>query len=297
MLIGRTQDAPLTGRTSYALPFRSQAYGRGKWPRARLSAGALLALMLLSLGVAQAENRDIARRRATQRLSFTDAQIADGFFKTALGAELSINKESDRIRKYVQPVRVYVDSRAKPDRRSQVASVIADIGTRIAHLDIAMASRSEDANVTVVLVRNRDLRKTIRSIFGRRQEARIQHSLDPQCLSGLAKDASFRIQRSEVIIPADAGEFVFYDCAYEEILQSLGPIRDDSSVPWTMFNDDVQMGFFDVYDQILLNVLYHPLVRPGMTAADVRAVLPEVLPQVRAFVAKRNRLPKKLPRR
>jgi hypothetical protein len=58
-----------------------------------------------------------------------------------------------------------------------------------------------------------------------------------------------------VILPVDAGEFTFYDCAYEELLQALGAINDDRSVPWTMFNDDVQMGFFDVYDQYLLNVL------------------------------------------
>jgi hypothetical protein len=41
-----------------------------------------------------------------------------------------------------------------------------------------------------------------------------------------------------------ADEFTFYDCAYEELLQGPGPINDDSSVPWTMFNDDIQMGFF-----------------------------------------------------
>ena len=65
----------------------------------------------------------------------------------------------------------------------------------------------------------------------------------------------------------DAGDFIFYDCAYEEMLQSLGPINDDESVPWTMFNDNVQMGFFDVYDQYLLNMLYHPRIRPGMNRA------------------------------
>ena len=58
-----------------------------------------------------------------------------------------------------------------------------------------------------------------------------------------------------MILPVDAGEFTFYDCAYEELLQALGAINDDRSVPWTMFNDDVQMGFFDVYDQYLLNIL------------------------------------------
>ena len=70
---------------------------------------------------------------------------------------------------------------------------------------------------------------------------------------------------------ADAGDFIFYDCVYEELLQALGPINDDATVPWTMFNDDVQLGFFDVYDQYLLNILYHPRIRPGMTRAEVEA--------------------------
>ena len=79
-----------------------------------------------------------------------------------------------------------------------------------------------------------------------------------------------------MILPVDADEFQFYDCAYEELLQSLGLINDDSSVPWTMFNDDVQMGFFDVYDQYLVNILYDPRIRPGMTKGEVDALLPDI---------------------
>ena len=93
-----------------------------------------------------------------------------------------------------------------------------------------------------------------------------------------------------MLIVADAGEFVFYDCIYEELLQSLGPINDDTTVPWSMFNDDVQMGFFDLYDQYLLNLLYHSRMRPGMTREEARAVVGEILPDVRAFVAQANDL-------
>jgi hypothetical protein len=57
-----------------------------------------------------------------------------------------------------------------------------------------------------------------------------------------------------------------------------------------MFNDDVQLGFFGIYDQYLLNILYDPRVRPGMTVAQARAVLPAVLPTVRAFVARKSRI-------
>jgi Protein of unknown function (DUF2927) len=39
------------------------------------------------------------------------------------------------------------------------------------------------------------------------------------------------------------------------------------------------MGFFDVYDQFLLNILYDPRVRPGMTKEEVNGLLPRALAQ------------------
>lgn len=247
---------------------------------------------LIAAGIAApsgAEDAEIAKRRVADQTTFTDAQIVEGFFKIAFGAELRLAGRSDRIRKYDRPVRVFAESRATPDRRAQVADVVADINRRVEHLDIAMTADRKAADVTVRLVRNRDLARTLRAVYGASARTMLR-KLDPQCLSGFAKDARFRIVRSDVFLVADAGDFIFYDCAYEEVLQSLGPINDDASVPWTMFNDEVQKGFFGVYDQYLLNILYHPRVRPGMTRAQVRALLPEIMPQVRAFVAKANGL-------
>jgi len=241
-----------------------------------------------SLDFAHAENPRIAKLRAAEQRTFTDAQIAEGFFKVAFGAELAVAGRVDRIRKYDTPVRVFVESRAKPDRRRQVGDTVADIATRIEHIDMAMTDDPGAANVAVTLVRNRDLVPTIRAFYGRGRARQIERSLEPQCLSGFRKDDQYRILHSDVILVADAGEFIFYDCAYEELLQALGPINDDSSVPWTMFNDAVSKGFFDVYDQYLLNVLYDPRIRPGMTRAEVRALMPQVLPSARAFVEKAN---------
>jgi hypothetical protein len=58
-----------------------------------------------------------------------------------------------------------------------------------------------------------------------------------------------------------------------------------------MFNDDVSMGFFDIYDQYILNILYDPRIKAGMTVGEVKAVLPEVLVDVRVWVRKINNLP------
>jgi hypothetical protein len=249
-----------------------------------------LALAATTIIAAGAEHREISSRRAAERKTFSDPEITEGFFKTAFGAELHLAGPVNRIRKFDGPVRVHVESRARPDRRAQVAEVVADIRARVQHLDIAMADSAADANVAVTLVRDGDLARTISKLYGRERARLIQRSLAPQCLSSFRKDETFRIAHSDVIIVADAGDFIFYDCVYEELLQALGPINDTNAVPWTMFNDDVQMGFFDIYDQYILNILYDPRIRPGMEADEVRAVLPQVLPTVRTFVARVNNL-------
>jgi hypothetical protein len=236
------------------------------------------------------KNAEISARRAAERKDFTDDEIAEGFFKIAFGAEFHIGGVTDRIRKYDVPIRIAVANQGKPDRRPEVITVVNDIRAHLQHLDLELTDDARHANVTVTLVRDRDLMGTLRTMYGGRQAKEIQRRLNPQCLSSFRKDGEFRIRHSDAILVVDAGDFKFYDCAYEELLQALGPINDDRSVPWTMFNDDVQMGFFDVYDQYLLNILYDPRIRPGMTRDQVRALLPEVMPAVRAWVADVNAL-------
>jgi hypothetical protein len=239
---------------------------------------------------AAAEVPAIAQRQRTEKKVFTDSEIIEGFLKVAFGAEYHLAGRVDRIRKYDAPVRVFADG-SRADRKAQLARIVADIAARVQHLDIAMTGDNDGANVQVKLVRDRDLHRTIATFYGSERAREIRASLDPQCLSGFRKNENYEIERSDVILTVDNGDFVFFDCAYEELLQSLGPINDTSTVPWTMFNDNVSMGFFDVYDQYLLNLLYDPRVKAGMTVQEVRAVLPAVLVDVRAWVRKVNHLP------
>ena len=232
---------------------------------------------------ARAENPDISSRRATERTDFTNDEIREGFFKIAFGAELQLDKPAARVRKFDEPVRIFVET-ASAERRGELANVVADIRAHVNHLDIDVTTDRGAANFVVRLVPERKLKTTIRALYGNDKAKQIQRALNPECLSGIGKDERFRIRRAEAILPIDAGDFTFYDCAYEELLQALGAINDDASVPWTMFNDDVQMGFFDVYDQYLLNILYDPRIRPGMTRDEVDAVLPDILSSARQWV-------------
>jgi hypothetical protein len=231
------------------------------------------------------ELHGITTRRNCERTTFSDAEIADGFFKVAFGAELAIAGSDDRIRKFDGPVRVFLDNRSQADRRADMEAVIGDIRASVDHLDIALTQDRKAANVVVTLVRDhRALLRTMRSFYGHKLAGAIERRLQPRCLSGFSQDPQHRIRRAEVLLTADGGDFSFLDCAYEELLQALGPINDDRSVPWTMFNDEVQMGFFDVYDQYILNILYDPRVHPGMTRRDVETLLPDILSTVRRSI-------------
>lgn len=239
----------------------------------------------------RAEGGQLTHSQRRQKKAFTDSEITEGFLKTAFGAEYHLAGRVDRIRKYEVPVRVFAEGDAPKDRKSQVARVVTNIAKYVRHLNIAMTGSADDANVVVRLVRDRDLNRTITRLYGSARARDIHSSLDPQCLSGFRKNERYQIERSDVILTVDAGDFTFLDCAYEELLQSLGPINDTTSVPWTMFNDNVRMGYFGIFDQFILNILYDPRIKAGMTIQEVTRILPDVLPDVRIWVAKVNNLP------
>src|SRR5258708_30009968 len=128
---------------------------------------------------ASAEIPAVAQRQRTEKKIFTDSEIVEGFFKTAFGAEYHLAGRVDRIRKYDAPVRVFADGN-RADRKAQLAKIVADIGARVQHLDIAMAANNGEANLLVKLVRDRDLYRTIAASYGKERARDIRSSLDPQ---------------------------------------------------------------------------------------------------------------------
>src|SRR4051812_10226916 len=72
-----------------------------------------------------AEIPGVASRQRTEKKSFTDGEIVDGFLKTAFGAEYPLAGRVDRIRKYDAPVRVFADGVRRNNRKIQLAKVVA----------------------------------------------------------------------------------------------------------------------------------------------------------------------------
>src|ERR1700680_5203198 len=165
-----------------------------RWPLAGALPAAAIAIVLAGIGAANAENADISSRRRSERTDFTNDEIKDGFFKIAFNAELQLGAPAQRVRKFDEPVRIFVLNKGLPDRRSEIAAIVDDIRTRVNHLDVAITNDRNAANFTVSLVAERDLKRTIRARYGHEKAKQIERSLSPQCLSGIGKDQLFRIR-------------------------------------------------------------------------------------------------------
>ncbi|MEL7344356.1 MAG: DUF2927 domain-containing protein, partial [Pseudomonadota bacterium] len=79
------------------------------------------------------------------------------------------------------------------------------------------------------------------------------------------------------IIRAEHPALSRQSCLHEEIAQGLGLPNDSPSARPSIFNDDEEFAFLTDHDAELLSLLYNPALQPGMTAAEVRPILGQLL--------------------
>lgn len=211
---------------------------------------------------------------------YSDNSVTAGFMATVFGVEYpSFAGEGEFVKKFTGTVRVYVDNRAAIDRRATVEGFVAALPQSIGGLTLRLTARAESANFVVHVV-------------DRAQYPAVAQYLVPSLPRGEAPGQCFvsvtygpaGIARSEAVIVSDEGEYLFHRCMIEEILQGLGPVNDSPDLDGSVFGEASRQADFVLYDRLILNLLYHPSVLPGMREADIARVLPGVLWDVRRSV-------------
>jgi hypothetical protein len=175
-------------------------------------------------------------------------------------------------------VRFHIDDRSDAGRRGEVLRFVRSLPGKIAGLNVTVVERAEAANFRVFIVDRADYSAVVaEEIYDRPSSAFAPGKCLVRVVSGRNG-----ITRSDAVIVADEGDFLFRRCMAEEILQGLGPANDDAALAESVFNDASRHASFTRFDRYLLNMLYHPAIEPGMTKMQVQRVLPEVLAEVRA---------------
>lgn len=83
------------------------------------------------------------------------------------------------------------------------------------------------------------------------------------------------------IIRGEHPDLMRLACMHEELAQGLGLANDHPQARPSIFNDDEEFALLTGHDELLLQMLYDPRLRPGMTAAEAapiaRAIAAELI--------------------
>lgn len=79
-----------------------------------------------------------------------------------------------------------------------------------------------------------------------------------------------------VLIRAEHPALTRASCVQEEMAQAMGLPNDYAAARPSLFNDSLEFAFLTEHDEILLRMLYDRRLKPGMTAAEARPLLPDI---------------------
>jgi hypothetical protein len=212
-----------------------------------------------------------------QYTQFTATELTRGFLALAFGSDLRIGAAPRGIRRFDHPIRVSIIAGGSVDREQAMRRVIDEYARKVPSLQLSIAAAGAAADVEVRLIDEKDFKSSLQAAFGIRITKAFVARTDPQCMTSVKSSLEGIILRAVSFIIVDKGDEVFLDCAYHELLHALGLSNHDPGNAWTTLNQRRRVGYLTVYDRALLAVLYDARIKPGMTSAQARAVLPRVI--------------------
>ncbi len=212
-----------------------------------------------------------------QYTHFSIAELMRGFLALTFGSDLRIGARPRGIRRFDHPIRAAIVGTGSVDRAAAMQRVIEEYAVKVPNLNLSIVPDVAKADIEVRLIDEKNFRSALLTAFGSKITRTFVARTDPQCMTSVKSYPDGGIVRSVSFIIVDKGDKVFFDCAYHELLHAFGLSNHDQRNPWTTLNQRRMVGYLSIYDRALLTLLYDPHIRPGMTAAQARKVLPALI--------------------
>lgn len=234
----------------------------------------------------------ISPARAQPAAAWNDPRLVDDFITIALGREFPDEQtNAGRLVRWTRPIRVSATG-ARPEEWADAFAAHVRRLSRITGHPIELR-RGGEVDVLAVFVPTltaaaiAPYAATYRRLFS--DEARFRTHMDriesgalnAICLANMRVTREFAVVAAVAFIPLDQGPRVVRQCIVEELSQALGLPNDDDAVAPSIFNDRSRYVELTAKDILMLRLLYHPALRPGMNAAEVRAAAPRALADLR----------------
>lgn len=217
--------------------------------------------------------------------SFSREQI-DYFLEVALGSEYG--SSSSFVRRWENDIRIrinvpaseVVDSRTRQDVRETVEKVVSDLNRLIAEsqaTDYSDTGTTRQRPIRIEIVDHPDAEANINLYFVKAENFPIYDSNTRQGQVGFVWTwwNQDQINQSRILVASNYLTKTERDHVIrEEITQALGILKDSWNYPSSIFYQGwTAPTEYDPMDEAVIKMLYHPDIRPGMSAAEVETIL------------------------
>jgi hypothetical protein len=204
--------------------------------------------------------------------------ITDSFVKISLRREYDTNAKLDMISKWRQPIRAYVQSDIGSSelQKEMVAVQLNHLASITGHR-AGFVKDVKKANLIVFFLLKKDMKDSIKSLglYDSGSDEILKYAA---CIANVKAAGKGEIVSAVIHIPVDStrSSGLFLNCVVEEITQVMGLLNDSADVYPSIFNDRSIDGYLSGLDYVLLKLLYHPKIKPGMREDKVRAIVSEI---------------------
>lgn len=205
--------------------------------------------------------------------------IINSFYETVLGSEYGSGGLT--VKKWSKAVNIYVAHQV-PDvklHNELLNAQIADLRA-ITGLSITRVNNKSAADIQYYFTSQRKLPGLVSATSGQQSLQYIRGSV---CLATMKTKRSGQIHSAMVYIPVDQARMhaKLLSCVVEELTQTMGIPRDSDAVYPSIFNDKSPNNYLTGLDVVLLKLLYSSEVKQGMTKAQLKPVLTNLIAKMR----------------
>ena len=196
------------------------------------------------------------------------------------------------LRRWQQPVRLQLEFGASASQplRNSITGEVAAYAQRLSRVSGHRVGMVANGGNFIILILTEDERLKIAPRLREMMpdipagDADMIRDLDPEnaCIVlAYSQHGSANYARAVALIRAELPSLMRTSCLHEEIAQGMGLANDNLQVRPSIFNDDEEFALLTRHDELLLQILYDPRLRPGMTEAEagpiVRRIAAELL--------------------
>jgi len=226
---------------------------------------------------------------------FTARTLVEDFQKVALLDEYSLSRgkfvpsqAQSTLRRWQQPIRVGIifDPRLPAKTRAKDNADVIRYTRRLSRLSgVPISVGTANPNFTVMfLYRDRarligpELKRRIPGISNVVLREISNSPRNTYCVTYAFSggENSNTYSSAVILIKAEHQDLMRLSCIHEEMSQALGLANDSPTARPSIFNDDQEFALLTRHDELLLKMLYDRRLKPGMTAAEARPLLPAI---------------------